>query len=334
MKKTLCFTAAFLGTLLLLSSCSKDLQTNPGGGLNTYQNNPIEQLKDFRQKLTAFQTNTIAKSDETMSLTEALWDIENNFNITYTDAEQYYSCIKNHEFTLSIPVDGEQHVLTQDAVGLYWQMVEQARQALCSEKSDQRAFVSLSIKETEETDGVMTVTFIGKTGQHNEYIPAHYYLAGPFTNDDNWMFASPMGKCDDPDIPSGADEQLQEKLFDTLIGSLEKAHPGYRNVYLDRLNISYDGNDYIGLFYSEDCDNCCIPYYRMNSILYVEMKLINSIIPQQYHLISGYKPISIAIYGIQTDDHSACTHHHEVSYGIRHQIPIEEFGDVVDLAQP
>lgn len=321
----------------MLNACSKDSsssQTNDTTSPAPNHADPIEQLRTFRKQLDQARTNPDAKTDETLSLSEALWDIENHFNLTYTDAEQYHTDVCDHEFSLFLPVNENSEVTVSAAVDLYEQAVEQARQALLSEKSAQRDYLTLRVKETKENNGLVKVVFSGKTGDRCDYHPTQYpvHVLGPFGGDDNWMFAAPLGKCDDPDIPSGADEQLQEKLFDTLIGTMEDAAPGYRNVFLNRYCVLFDGSNYPGIYYNTDLEALCIPDYDMNLLFKAEMNLLTWKIPQLYHL-EEYCPISISIQGIHTDDQSAVTHQNEIEYGIRYQVRLDEFGEVENLVQ-
>lgn len=330
MRNHLFYATAVCCLALMLSACTKEQGSGqaPEPSIPSLAD-PIQALKAFHQQLETTQTHPEAKSEATLSLEQALWDVENHFNLTYTDAEQYHTGRCEHEFSLYLPLNEDHEVSVQDAVDLYVQAVEQARQALLSEKSGPREFLTLSIKETEASEGMVRVGFSGTTGTRTNYNPPQYHVAGPFGPDDNWMFASPLGKCDDPDIPSGADEQLQEKLFDTLIGLVETA-PGYRNIYLNRRTILFDGSNHPGVYYNENLEQLCIPYYDMNLLFKGELNLISWIIPEQYHL-EGYSPISISLYGIHTDDHHAVTHLNEIEYGIRHQVRTDEFGEVEPL---
>lgn len=330
MKNTLTKLATCFCLAIMLTSCSKEQNNGSSSASpNTTSFNPIEQLRAFRKQIEKVKTDPLTKTSETMTLEEVLWGIENNFNITYTDAEQYHSKVSDQTFELYLPVDENHEVLVYDAVNLYTAAVEQARQSLLAEKSEARDYVSLYIEKTEENQGMVKVSFKGKTGERTTYIPPVYHVAGPFDIDDNWMFASPLGKCEDPDIPSGADEQLQEKLFDTLIG-FQEATPGYRNIYLNRRTFIFDGSNYPGIYYNDDPEELCIPYYDMNLLFKAELNLISKRIPELYQL-QGYSPISITIHGIHTDDHHAVTHQNEIEYGIRHQVLTDEFGEVESL---
>ena len=316
-------------TLLAFGGCNKERVSPSQNGDNQTSRNPIEQLRTFRKQIETVKANPETKSSETLTIADALWDIENNFNLSYSDAESYYSQTREHEFTLYLPTNNDQQALVSDVVNLYTQVTEQARDAYANDGFEQKGFISLTIKETEATDGLLSVTFSGKTGEKCPYNPPIAHVDGPFDENDNWLFAAPMGKCDDPDIPSGADEQLQEHLYAELIEPYVDNNAGFRNIYIDRKRVVFDGTTYPGVYYNTDPNDLCIEHEYMNDYYYTERQIITQTIPNQYHLI-GYSPVSIAIGGIELNG-NAVTHRNEIEYGIRMEVSKDEFGEIEDL---
>ena len=312
--------------ILALGGCNKE---TPNPSQSGAEYNPLERLRSFRKQLEAVKTHPEAKSDETLTLTDALWGVENNFNLTYSDAECYYSQINEHEFSVSVPTNNQLQVLIDDAANLYDEVINQAREALLSDEFSDKGFISLTVKEVSTNNRGTIVTFSGKTGQRSSYNQPIAHVDGPFGEDDDWMFAAPLGKCDDPDIPSGADEQLQEHLYAELIEPFIGADAGFRNIYLDRRRFIFDGTTYAGVYYNTDGDNLCIEHEYMNDHYYAEKQIITQTIPNQYHLY-GYAPISIEINGSVLDN-NAVTHRNEIEYGIRMEVSKDEFGEVEDL---
>ena len=323
---TLCLSVAALG------ACKKDNTVGPNlnAGTSSPAKDPIEQLRTFKKQIESVKADPTTRNAETITLSEALWDIENTFNLDYSDAEQYYSQINDHEFTLALPVDENQEVSVYDAVTLYSNVITQAREAFASDLFENKGVVSLSIKDVGNDNGVIHVTFVSKTGERNTYYPTVAHIDGPFGSDDNWLFAAPLGKCDDPDIPSGADEQLQEKLYTALIEPFTDATPGYRNIYVDRLHFVFDGTNYPNIYYTTNADDLCIDHLYLNDYFYAEKTIIQQTIPETYHL-EGYSPISIEIEGRAVTDPDALTHHNEIEYGIRLRVSTDEFGHTKDL---
>ena len=330
MKNKLLKAATICCLVVVLGACNKDKSIGmdqPSSPNSSFD--PIEQLRTFRKQI----ENAGAKSDETITVSDALWGIENNFNLTYSDAERYYTQTNDHEFTLYLPVTSDQQVQVYDVANLYAQVTDILREALTADEFDDKGFVSLSILEAEEVNGTMRVKFSGKTGERNSYNPPTAHIYGPFGPDDNWMFATPMGKCDDPNIPSGADEQLQEKLYIELIEPYIDSDPGFRNIYVNRKRFVFDGTNYPKIFYTQDANDRCIDYDHMNYYYWGEKNVINNTIPTQYHL-EGYAPISIIIWGVAISNPYAITHHNCVEYGIKTRVSIDEFGEVEDLLIP
>lgn len=329
MKNKLLKALSLFCLTLVLSGCNKDGSSPTQNGEASLPHNPLEQLRTFKKQIEAVKSNPEAKNSETIPLSDALWDVENYFNLTYSDVECYYAQINEHEFTLSIPTDANQNVSVSDAVSLYEQAVIQAREALSSDEFDDKGFLSLTVKEVNTNNRGTLVTFSGKTGQRSNYNPPISHVDGPFGVDDNWMFASPMGKCDDPDIPSGADEQLQEKLYMELIEPFVNTDAGFRNIYIDRRRFIFDGSNYAGVYYNTDLSDLCIEHEFMNDHYYAEKRIITETIPSQYQM-TGYSPVSIEIYGAPANEY-AVTHRNEIEYGIRTEISTDEFGEIEDL---
>lgn len=329
MKNKLLKIFALFCAVFALSGCNKEGGILPQNGEASLTHNPLEQLRTFKRQIEAVKTNPEAKNGETIPLTDALWDVENYFNLTYSDVESYYAQINEHEFTLSLPTNGQQQVSVTDAVDLYNQAVIQAREALISDDFDNKGFISLSIKEVNTNSRGTLITFSGKTGSRTTHNPPQAHVEGPFGLDDNWMFAAPLGKCDDPDIPSGADEQLQEQLFIELIEPFIGTDVGLRNIYVDRRRFIFDGSTYAGVYYNTDLDDLCIPSDFMNDHYHAEKRVITQTIPSQYQM-TGYAPISIEIYGASAGDF-AITHRNEIEYGIRMAVDTDEFGEIEDL---
>ncbi|MBR3711202.1 MAG: hypothetical protein IKM99_09645 [Bacteroidales bacterium] len=332
MKNKLFTITALCLSAVVLAACSKDKTptSQSNASHDGHIQDPIEQLRTFKKQIESVKANPTAKSDETISLTEALWDVENTFNLTYSESEQYYSQINDHEFTLTLPVNEERNVLVYDAVGLYSNVILQAREAFAEVTFADKGFVSLTVKEVIEDEHAVSVKFSGKTGERCNYNLPSNQADGPFGEDDNWMFAAPLGKCDDPDIPSGADEQIQEQLYIKLIEPYMETDPAYRNIYIERKRFIFDGTNYPFIFYSPSPGNMCIDYINMNYYYNSEKHLITNIIPDQYHL-TGYSPISIEIEGRVLPELEALTHYNEVEYGKRVRISTDEFGKTLDL---
>lgn len=330
MKKSPVKALALLCLALTIVSCNKEADNHVSNGVGEASRNPLEQLRTFKEQMERVKANPEVKTGETITLADALWDVENFFNLTYSDAESYYSKINEHEFVLSIPVDMQQQVTVYDAVNLYEQVVGQAREALISEAFDNKGFISLTVKSVSTDAKGTIVSFSGRTGGRCDYNLPSVHVDGPFGEDDDWMFAAPLGKCDDPDIPSGADEQMQEQLYAHLILPFVRDDDDCRNIYVDRRRFVFDGTTYNGIYYNESPEFLCMNHNEMNDCYFAEKRVITQTIPTQYQL-GGLSPISIEIKGIGLDN-NAVTHRNEIEYGVRMEVSKAEFGELEDLS--
>ena len=90
------YVMACCGIAAMLSSCSKEQGPGLSNGVNTPASNhtdPIQQLRDFRKHLTLSNAQSDTKSEETLSLEQALWDVENHFNPTGDGEGEYYATV-------------------------------------------------------------------------------------------------------------------------------------------------------------------------------------------------------------------------------------------------
>ena len=135
MKNKLFTITALCLSAVVLAACSKDKTTTSQSNASHdgFIEDPIEQLRTFKKQIESVKANPTAKSDETIPLADALWDIENTFNLNYSESEQDYRQINDHEFTLTLPINEERNVLVYDAVSLYSDVILQAREAFASE---------------------------------------------------------------------------------------------------------------------------------------------------------------------------------------------------------
>ena len=60
--------------ILALGGCNKE---TPNPSQSGAEYNPLERLRSFRKQLEAVKTHPEAKSDEILTLTDALWGVQN-----------------------------------------------------------------------------------------------------------------------------------------------------------------------------------------------------------------------------------------------------------------
>ena len=87
MKSHLLYAMAGCLLALMLPACNKDQGPSQNNEeASSSLTDPIHELRRFHEHLEQAHAHPDTKNDETMSLEQALWDVENHFNLTYTDS--------------------------------------------------------------------------------------------------------------------------------------------------------------------------------------------------------------------------------------------------------
>ena len=87
---------------VVLVGCKKENEPqnnnngNPTEVAQQQNGDAVKRLLEFRKQVKRHKDNPFEKSGETLTLSEAIWDIENNFNATYTKPEDYYTATAEH----------------------------------------------------------------------------------------------------------------------------------------------------------------------------------------------------------------------------------------------
>ena len=328
-------------------SCKKEQQHTPSDEEQVMQNvlegqEAIEQIVNFRNQFETYKKNPDTKTVETVSLEEAVWNIENLFNLSYSMPEKYYSEMANFVFRVGLPIDTAGQVRLSDLFDMYDQAVAQARTEYANDGFTNKGFVFMRVNVDLRSQNLVQLVFKGKTGEVAMYsigTPYHdtMIIDGPFGTLDDWEYKSGWGKCNDHNCGSGADKELQHKLHEYLISTLAFPETGYRAVYLNSVEVFLDGisnpND---VFYRENTNASCIDHYTMNSLFSKEKRLIFRTIPNSSNWnVYGYTPIVIEIDGKQkynpSEETQCITHENTLTYAQRTMASIYEIGETRDL---
>lgn len=330
---------------VVLVGCKKENEPqnnnngNPTEVAQQQNGDAVKRLLEFRKQVKRHKDNPFEKSGETLTLSEAIWDIENNFNATYTKPEDYYTATAEHFFSIYLPVSATGTVLLDDVLDMYEQAKSAAREAYSNDGFTNKGFISLTAKLGQDYGDQVRIDFFGRTGERTAHpnLPPHdtaMYL-GPFSynneDHDNWHFQAPNGRYGNPNCGSGADEQLNEKLDEYMIAHRVSPENGERSIYLDRLEIIFDGTyPSYPVFFRPNPNDVYINFNQMNMYYQRERRAIFETIPALY---PGYEPFQIKIKGDAPFEPYTLgiTHRNEIQYGRRMQVSISEFGEVEDL---
>lgn len=142
-------TLLIMAALMLgLGQCKRNhVEINPQVGAVSESiangNDAVKRIVKFKKMLSYYKSNPGIKDGETMSLTDAICDLENTFNATYSYSEDMYSESMNHEFILNLNVDSDGNVLLTDLAALYEEIVSSARNAYANDGFENKIFISL-----------------------------------------------------------------------------------------------------------------------------------------------------------------------------------------------
>lgn len=342
------FSKALVATMIIVATvtafligCKKEKETKTPDNEQVAQNDPkgqeaIERIVDFRDKLEAYKKNPAMRAGETVSLAEAVWNIENLFNITYAMPEEFYSETANFEFSLWLPVDSDGRVTLPNLFNVYDQAVVEAQTAYANDGFNNKGFVFLLVNVGEQNDDAVRLVFKGKTGERTSHpnLPPHdtAMYGGPFDTTDNWHYVQGMGKCDSTCLDSGADKEIQRRLEAFLRSTLTVPESGARAVYVNSELITFDGTDYPDdVFYRQNVNATCIDFNNMNRLYQREKRLIFETLPNcSTGNVYGYTPIVIEINGKNVNN-DYITHENSLTYAQRLMADITIVGETQDL---
>lgn len=325
---------------IVIIGCNKDKETTnvENETMETFRpqgEEAIARILDFRQQFEAYQKNPAMKSGATISLAEAIWNIENLFNLTYAKPEDAYSETSEFVFSLYLPIDAQGNVLETDLFCLYEQVKALARTNYANTDYVNKGFLFMTVELGEQIDGYARIDFRGKSGERSDHPIWHYHdtamYMGPFTTDDNWKYADGLGNCEGNILVSGADKEIQRHLRNYIALIADRPETGKRTVFLNPISIEFDGTDYPNyVFYRTNINQECIDFNNMNRLFQREKRLIFEIIPNELSSNSGYTPIEIQIDGKQEGE-LYITHKNNLRYAQRLIVGTNIVGEIHDL---
>lgn len=296
-------------------------------------NDAVKRIVDFKKMLSYYKSNPGIKDGETMSLSEAISDIENTFNATYSYSEDMYSESMDHEFTLSLNIDSNGNVLLADLTAFYNLIVSLVRDAYANDGFENKIFISLLADVIDVNDNVATVKIKAKSGERTNYNPPVPHIDGPFRPGDDYLYD--YGRCDDSTFRYGAAHYLEQALREMIIGDIVEPQEDCRNIYVNRISIEFIGGPTgrAGVFYRTDVSDKCIEWAYLNDYLSAEKRIIFTILPGELG-IQGSDTREIYVEGRPeyiNGTLSYITHHTTVVYAERIEASLDEIGEIEDL---
>lgn len=336
-KLTITLTALSLAAISLLGvvSCQKEkTEEKPIVQQDPEAQRALKRISEFKNKVKDHRNNSLARSSETIRLEDALWNIENVFNATYSQPE--IRCSETSEFTFSLylAIDSNGNVFLNDLFDLYDQVVIEARNAYSNDGFTNKAFLYMTIESDGISDNKVRLVFRGRSGERTD-IPWHPYqdtclYKGPFGIDDNYHYD--YGKCDGTGV-DGADEMLTCHVGNYIASHLTTPHVGMRAVYINTIDIILYGCVYTNdLFFRTNIHSTCIDFNNMNRLYNTEKALVTETLPcDPQSDVYGMTPIGIFVYPEHRANYDFIAHNNRVTYSWRVIADLNVIGEVEDL---
>ena len=245
----------------------------------------IDRIIGFKKQVETRKANQGMKSAETVTLDEAMNNIVDLFNVTYTEPMAYYTESERHYFTVSVALTADGKMLLDDVVSAYEQALANAREVYHSSALPDKAYQRLMVTCTPQRDGTVELMFDGKYGSKAdppEPPTPNPHHSGPFQQGDDWHYMDGMGRCCDTCVmESGADKELERIIMEEVLANRPVDPDGYRGFYTNFRSQDFCAPRYTGVFYRTDVDDTCIEWEEMNDCLAGEKMNIYQVIPQE-----------------------------------------------------
>ena len=327
MKKTFFYAICVMAvaTMVAIVSCKKEKEPQVEAEVpqaDAQMQAEIDRIVGFKKQVETRKANPGTKSAETVTLDEAMNNIVDLFNVTYTEPMAYYTESERHEFTLNVALTADGKVLVDDVVAAYEQALANAREAYHGSTLPDKAYQFLMVTCTPQRDGTAELKFDGQYGTRTDLPePPTPHIDGPFGIGDDWHYLDGMGSCDGL-LPGGADKELERIIMEEVMASRPADPEGYRGFYTHFRKGEFCAPRYSGVFYCTDVDNTCIEWQEMNDYLAGEKRNIYQVIPQELginlsgNLMQGYRDYvyRVIIWGEGGPDYGYIRHNTEVVY--------------------
>lgn len=342
MRKNIFIALAALMTLAV--SCKKNnIEKTDNGSTSPVvqaENSSVARLLKFKKQVEYYKANPDVRDGETMSIDEAVWNLENLFNVTYTFPEYSYSGLVTQEFELSLGADNGR-VLSSRVAALYEELKDGSRELYANDGfTENKGFLTLHA-EVGDTRGGEVLKVKVTTGERTD-TPSHEFDSlvewGPFMEGDDWVYGEELGMCDDPYVAGDAAQEITREINERIGLGHPSFNSGERLAYINRTRIPFTPNKYHDMYCTEDPERKCIVWQDMNVYWNYYRRIAYYLIPTtDPDYIQGEELIHVNIYGNHDynafDVENKWWHEGTAEYGERVMLDKSVFGDAVDLIE-
>jgi hypothetical protein len=286
MRKSIFIIATLLiSGIIIVISCSKEevQSTNPEQIAQSDDNQQIiNSIKDFKQKIAYYQENPGYKSGETISTDDALNLLEGTMNYSHAFSTDYYDEVLKENTTLIVPKTSSGEVDMDVLVQKYNEMKSDITTNYQNSSFENKGLIIVDLTETSQTSNEITMDVAMFTGERSNDPPTEG-IGGPFGTGDDWWYGEDVGKCDGTIQYSDAAQELSAEMAKYIYHyNLNQGYIGFSWVqtvtlqggtpYLRRPNDPNPPDNYIDYYlYNADSTYGTIT----NSVLCVENNEMN-----------------------------------------------------------
>jgi len=310
--RILVFAVVTLTTAFVLTNCSKkDQVTQPESKTNATLTNPMDlalakRIADFRQQIDKLRKSPDLKSNETMTIEDARWNIETLFNATYGFPDEVYCSTRHDSAILYLTVGDDGLVNVDDVAVNYDDCIDQVLDFYHNSGFTNKGFLFLTVKAGQVVNGSVGLKLNVVTGEKLPSLPAWT----PFGYGDNWKYGEMLGKCDGSFF-NESDGAKQIEVQINMRRPVIHVTPPQRIIYIMDPMSPYklDGHEFKNsfnenlIFYYESPtpitdEERCLSYAKMNFHYFGEDEVIYDRMPAAYNRSANWTFMNCYIEGV------------------------------------
>lgn len=295
----------------------------------------LARIMNFKQQVDYYKANPAIKDGESVTLDEAIWNIEALFNLTYAYPELSYGRTETADTVLYLPIGSDNTVLLTDLTVFYGQMYEVISDIYHSIELDSKQFIILDVELGERYGNQQAIRLQSVQGSVKGIQPPtppipQPVIWAPFADGPDWYYGENLGQRDGSFyLEMDAADTLANKLNAILV---PKAPHGQAYIYTEimmkelpfEIHLPFSHNLYQGdycEFYMEnaEADDKWLSTSQMNFQYYGERYLVLSVLRDyegegQNPVPSDFKLFNVTIEDYFTSDNQLTIGHHTKAY--------------------
>lgn len=331
-------TALLLKALLVVSiattavSCKKE----PTAPDTSQGEATVARIMNFRQQVDYYKAHPGVKDGETVTLDEAIWNIEALFNLTYAYPNLSYGHTVTADTLLYLPLQSDNTVLLTDLTVFYGQMYEVISGIYHDIELDNKQLLILDVEAGEQHGNQQAIRLQSVQGSVKGIQPPTPQLIvwAPFSEGSDWYYGENKGRRDGSLYSEmDAADTLSNMLNAILV---PKPPVGQEYIYTAIMmkelpyetHIPFSHNLYQGEyceFYIQNAgeEDVWLSISQMNFQYYGERHLVLNILPDYVDGNQLQVPSDFKLFNVFVDDYHTLTnigHHTKAYYGQRETI--------------